>query len=156
MTKTLRLLLALVGLLLFAVGLLLGQQIAHSKFEKYLRPAGVTPMDLAVLRANVDAVRSFVSFEVPTIYYNWSCTCFVAHATITSELMKEPLDQLRTRLMATAQTARSALEVEFPELYKSGTVPDRDFKMTFFEMNLKTPEASRDIAEYTDGKIVFR
>lgn len=44
MTKTFRSLLVLIGALLFVVGLLLGQQIRRSKFEKYLRPAAIVPM----------------------------------------------------------------------------------------------------------------
>jgi hypothetical protein len=97
-----------------------------------------------------------MSLEVPTIYYDQSCPCFTAHATIASELAKEPLDKLRGKLMGIAVTARRALEFEFPELSKAGTVPDRDFKMTFFELNIQNPDASRDLAEYVDGKIVFK
>lgn len=51
MTKTLRWLLTLVGLLLFALGLVVGQQIQRSKYDKYLRPANVVPMDISLLRA---------------------------------------------------------------------------------------------------------
>ena len=156
MTKAFRLFLLLIGGLLFVVGLLLGQQIRRTKFEKYLRPAATVPMDVAVLRANVDVIRSFMQFDVPTIHYDWVCACFVAHSVVTSELMEDPLDKVRTTLMANAEIARRALETEFPELSKPGTVPDHDFKMTFFELDLKDPKASHDFAEYVDGKIVFK
>jgi hypothetical protein len=139
--------------LLFAVGLLLCQQVQRSKFEKYTRQSSA--MDVAVLRANIEVVRSYMSIDVPTIYYDSSCACFVAHAIITSESMKEPLDQVRGRLMGLAFNARRALEIEFPELSKAGTSPDRDFRMKFFELNTKNTSASRDLAEYVDGKIVF-
>jgi hypothetical protein len=156
MTKTFRLLLVLIGGLLFAVGLLLGQQIGRSKFERYLHPSTATPMDVAVLRANINVVRSFMALDVPAIYYDSSCACFTAHATITSDLMKEPLDTVRSKLMSIARIARRNVEAEFPELSKLGTVPDRDFKMTFFELNTQKPDASRDLAEYTNGRIVFK
>lgn len=156
MTRIFRLLLVFIGALLFAIGALIGQQSQRSKFDQYLRPASVTPMDIALLKANVGVVRSFMSLEVPTIYYDQSCPCFTAHATITSELTKEPLDKLRVRLIGIAATTRRALVFEFPEVSKSGTVPDRDFKMTFFELNLQNPDASHDLAEYVDGKIVFK
>jgi len=68
-------------------------------------------------------------------------------------------------LMARAYIARRTLEETFPEMSKRSTemlnrdslaVPDRDFKMTFWEWNLENPAASHDLAEYADGKIVFR
>jgi hypothetical protein len=158
MTKTLRLLLVIVGILLFAVGLLLGQQIRRAKFEKYLNAATVTPMEVAVLRTNVEIVKQYmpIAIGIPTVYYNPSCACFTAHAIITSESMKKPLDEVRSELTAKASLVRKTLEDEFPEFSKPGTVPDRDFKMTFFELNLQKPDASHDLAEYVDGKIVFK
>jgi hypothetical protein len=163
MTKTLRWLFVLVGFLLFALGLLLGQQMQRSKFEKYLHPAAVTPMELSLLRANVDLLRSFTPatqitglFEVPTIFFDSSCACFTARTVVTTDLMKAPLDQVRGNMMATVDLARRSLRFEFPELLKDEKVPERDLKMTFFELNFKTPDASHEIAEYADGKIVFK
>jgi hypothetical protein len=153
MTKTVSSLLGIIGILTFTVGLLLGQQMRRSKFDAYLH-GSVTPMDIAVLRANTEVVRGFISLEIPNIYYNASCACFTAHATVTSELAAKPLEEVRARLTARAQTVRRALEYEFPELSKSS--PDRDFKMTFYELNLKNPDASHDLADYVDGKIVFK
>jgi hypothetical protein len=156
MTNTFRSLLAFIGALLFAIGVLLGQQGQRSKFDKYMRPASVTPMDIAALKANLGVVRSFMSLEVPTIDYDPACQCFLAHASVTSELTKEPIDKVRVKLMGIAATTRRALAFEFPELSKPGTVPDRDFKMTFFELNIQNPNASHDVAAYVDGKIVFK
>lgn len=51
---------------------------------------------------------------------------------------------------------RSALAVEFPELFKAGVIPDRDFKMTFDEINLTRPGPIVRVAEYADGKIIFK
>jgi hypothetical protein len=58
--------------------------------------------------------------------------------------------------MVLATMARMALEVEFPELSKSGVVPDRDFKMTFDEVSTEKPGRIVTVAEYSDGKIVFK
>jgi hypothetical protein len=163
MTHTLRWLLVLGGLLLFALGLLLGQQMQRSKFERYLLPTAVAPMDLSLLRANLDLVRSFTPvgqidglFEVPILFYDSSCTCFSAHVTVTTDLMKSPLDQVRGKMMATVMLARRSLQFEFPEVPRDEKASQRDLKMTFFELNLKTPNASHEIAEYADGKIVFK
>jgi hypothetical protein len=161
MTKNLRWLLVLVGSLLFALGLVLGQQIQRSKYEKYLRPANVVPMDISLLRANLDLVRDFTPaeniglFGVPTIVYDSSCTCFVAHAVVTTDLMKAPLDAVKGKMMAAVELARQSLKIEFPE-FPQENVPNRDLKMTFFELDLQTPNASHDIAEYVGGKIVFK
>jgi hypothetical protein len=70
--------------------------------------------------------------------------------------MKKPLDEVRLELTVKASLVRQALAHEFPEFSKPGTVPDRDFKMTFYELNLQKPDASHDLAEYVDGKIVFK
>jgi hypothetical protein len=161
MTKPVRVSLPIVGVLLFALGLLLGQQTQRSKFDKYLRPGGVTAMDLAVLRANVGALKSYASIEVPVIYYEPSCACFLAKATVTSAMMTESLDQVRAKLLTTAYIARRAIAFEFPELSTHDGKPgepfqDLDFRMTFFEVNIQNPSASHYVADYVNGKIVFR
>jgi hypothetical protein len=155
MTKTFRFVLLLIGVLLFAIGLLLGQQAKRSKYERYLRETA-TQMDIAVLRANIQVLRVFMPPETPTIYYEPSCPCVMARSTMPSEWAKEPLDKVRAKLMGLAITALWALPREFPELSHGGTVSDRDFKMTFSEINLQNPETLRVFAEYTDGKIVFK
>jgi hypothetical protein len=66
------------------------------------------------------------------LYYDSSYACFIAHAYIAEELMKKPLGDVQARFTALASMTRRALEVEFPELSKSGDAPDRDFKMTFY------------------------
>jgi len=118
MTRTVRWLLVLVGMLLFVLGLLLGQQIQRSKFDKYLRPATVAPMEISLLRANLDLVRSFTPvasqiaglFDVPIISFDSSCVCFAARALVTTDFMKAPLDQVRGKIMATVQLASQSLK----------------------------------------------
>lgn len=94
-------------------------------------------------------------FSVPTIAYDSSCTCFFAHAVVSTDLMKAPLDAVRGKMMAAVELARQSLKIEFPE-FPTDEVPNRDLRMTFFELDLKTPNASHDIAEYANGKITFK
>src|SRR5579859_7874274 len=123
MTKTFRLLLVLIGVLLFAVGLLLGQQMQRSKFDKYLRPGTVTQMDLLMLNANIGALSSFLSGAIgrlttvpntqtyaPTLFFRPACTCFEAYAPIPRGLMKQPLDQVREKLLDLVATAYPSLK----------------------------------------------
>jgi hypothetical protein len=68
MTKAIKLLLLLIGVLLFAVGLLLGEQIRHAKFDKYLRRTAVKAMETALIRANIGVISHFLPAKVPTVY----------------------------------------------------------------------------------------
>jgi hypothetical protein len=75
--------------------------------------------------------------------------------------MKKPLAEVRTKLLGMAIVARYGVEEEFPEVSKLDfskpeTVSDRDFRMTFYELNLDRPNESGMVAEYIDGKIVFK
>jgi len=152
MTKTFRFLLVLIGVLLFASGLFLGQQTKRSRFEKYLRPGSITPMEIAVLKANIEVVRSMIS-DAPKIYYDSSCACFLARVTITSDWTKEPIDKVRARFMQVAGTALFALFAESPD---NGPISERDVKVTFIELNGKNPETSHVVAEYVNGNIIFK
>jgi hypothetical protein len=138
------------GLFLFVVGVLVGQQAQHSKFDKYLRATNASQMQIAVLEVNMDVLRAYLPFEVPRIYYDSACSCFAAHATVTNELTKKPFDELRGHLTALVETARSQLSLEIPE------TSERDFKMTFSELNLEHPNPARTIAEYANGKLTFK
>ena len=145
------------GVLLFTVGLLLGQQARVSKFEKYLHPVTTSPMDLALLRVNLEIVREKMNMtEVPTVAYYPSCACFKGRAVLPSGFMKQSLDEARGHLLSLAIIARGAVEWEFSEVSKWGTVPDRDFKMTFVELSPEDPSGGHDIAEYADGRIAFK
>jgi hypothetical protein len=101
MSRTLRLSFVFIGLLLFAVGLLVGQQVQRSKFEKYLQPTTVTSMQLKLIQANLDLVRGWVpvsedGIDVPRVDYSPSCKCFEAQAMLLhGDLMKKPLDSVR-------------------------------------------------------------
>jgi hypothetical protein len=142
--------LSALGLFLFVIGLLVGQQTQRSKFDKYLRGASVSQMQISILEANMDVIRAYLPLEVPVIYYDQSCSCFPAHATIASEVTKKPFDELRSHLTVLVDTARSQLSLEVPE------VSERDFKMTFTELNLEHPDPPRTIPEYANGKLMFK
>jgi hypothetical protein len=157
MTRTLRLLLAFTGVLLFAVGLLLGQ-IQRSKFDKYLRPTTVTSMQLAVLEANIEVIRNLLPSEtgtgIPTVYFDPSCPCLLGTSLISSDLMKKPLDEVRHRLLNAAIMTRTYSSFDLPEISEwKSDVPDPYFKMRFRQFKGNSVVV---VAEYVDGKIVFK
>jgi hypothetical protein len=136
-----------------------GQQSQRSKFEKYLRPGTVTTMDIGLLKANIETVRDLASpGGFPRISYDASCPCFSATAFISGELMKKPLNEIRSDLMILAGLARVDLRVEFPEMSEltAASQLDRDFKMTFWQYNFDKPGNKETVAEYSDGKITFK
>jgi len=166
MTRSTSLLLAMVFVLTMAVGVLVGQQIQRSKFEKYLQPTTVTPMQLGVLEENLELIRDSVpstsipGVGIPTMEYEPSCRCFVATATVFDEdLMKKPFSEMHALLMASAMFARMELKREFPEMsdWKADR-PDQDFKMTFYQLAKGGPTGmSRKLfAEYSEGKLSFK
>jgi hypothetical protein len=138
------------GLFLFVLGVLVGQKAQRSKFDKYLGATNVSQMQISVLETNIDLLRAYLPYEVPRIYYDPSCSCFAAHATITKEVTKKPFNELRGHLTALVETTRSQLALEVPE------VSERDFKMTFTELNIEHPNPPRTIAEYDGGKLIFK
>lgn len=151
-TRSIRLLLMLVGVLLFVVGLLVGQEAHRSKFEKYLRPINVTQMQFALLEANIGVIRRYLSGSetgTPIIEYDPSCMCFWSTTLVSTELMKKPLEEVRLKLSLGAMLTRQTLKQQVPELSDAGT----DFKMRFQGFN---GTSWVTVAEYADGKIVFK
>jgi len=149
MTKAFRALLILCGVLLFAVGLLVGQQIQHSRYQKYFRPANPTVMDFATLRTEMNMLESG-SERVPSIWWDGFHAHFVARSSVKRAEMKQPLDELRRKLSLDAFFAYEMLRVEIPELTPS------DFKMEFSGYRSDDAIELSVVAEYVDGKIVFK
>jgi hypothetical protein len=143
-----------VGILLFSVGLLVGQQTQRSKFDKYLRPTSVTQMQLTMLEANIKAMKLIIPDQgemgLPDISYDDSCRCFAAVVNVSGDLMKRSLDEVSTVFRVRAVATYVAFAPLVPELPR---FPAEDFKMTFTQ---STPQEVKIIAEFTDGKLVFR
>jgi len=157
MTQTVRLLLALSGILLFAVGLLVGQQVQRSTFDKYLRTTA-TLMDVALLRADISTIRYSVS-RAPTINYVPACACFEARAMMPSELSGESIANVKVGLFNFAMLTRNAVQAEVPEMSKVGTGSDRDFRMTFWDLHKDAQglvDRTQEVAEYSGGEIVIK
>jgi hypothetical protein len=145
-----------IGVLLFAVGLLLGQQAQRSKFDAYLRVGGVTPMEVSLLRINEDIIRSHMAMDIPTVSYSSACSCFIGRVVVTDELMKSSLDDVRATMLASTEIVRRSLGSEFNQAIKGLTISDRDLKMTFYELNLHNLNQSHDVAEYANGRLIFK
>jgi hypothetical protein len=161
MSRTLLLSFAFIGLLLFAVGLLVGEQVQRSKFDRYLQPTTATSMQIKLIQANLDVIRASVpasddGITAPTVHYEPQCKCFEATATVLhDDLMKRPLEGVRLALTIPAVVTRFQLKAEFPEMSDwTVGVPDADFRMTFWQLN---KDSSRTVlAELADGKLVFK
>jgi hypothetical protein len=166
MTRSTSLLLALVFVLTMAVSVLVGQQMQRSKFEKYLQPTTVTPMQLGVLEVNLELIRDSVpstsmsGIGIPTMDYEPSCRCFVATATVfDADLMKKPFSEMHNTLMMSAMFVSMELKREFSEIsdWKADR-PDLDFKMTFYQLAKGGPAgiSRKLLAEYSEGKLSFK
>lgn len=72
MSKTVRLssIIIIIAVLLFIVGVLVGQRGGRSKFDKYTQSSSVTQMQVSILQANVRVLKSYLPLEVPQIYYD--------------------------------------------------------------------------------------
>jgi hypothetical protein len=163
MTKTALFLLACVGVLLLAVGVLVGQQMQRSKFDRYLEPRPVRDMQLLLLEANLDLIRDRIQVSdgvgVTTVAYDRKCACFLGTAMVYSELMNGPLDTVRYQLMKNAVWVRASLKSWFPELSDlRDNTPDWDFRMRFrqFKPDSTGKSSVEVVAEFLDGKVVFK
>ena len=156
MKKTTRFLLAGVGVLSAAVGLLFGQQMNRSKFDKYLNARPVGGMELSLLQTNLDLIRDMIPTEnvgVATVTYDIACKCFLGSAFVSPEFMNQTLETVRSKLLMSVVSARVYLARRFPEMSESRYgLSDRDFKMRFRTLKGTSFEI---VAEYVDGKIVF-
>jgi len=134
--------LLLAGFVLFISGVAVGQQGTTDKFSRYLAPARVSEMDIALLFANVVAVRMSASsdYPIPAITFDQNTRKFVIKRLVRaiSENSKE--------LSATAEVDYQLLKVNFPEATES------DIVWQFFESRL----GRESLADYKNGVLVFR
>jgi hypothetical protein len=151
-----RLLLGAIGVLLFAVGILVGQQTQRSKLDKYLQPTSVTSMQLALIDAQLDRIRDTMGNEsgirVPEIYYDAKTHSIRAYTLVFDELTKQPLAKARQTLFARAAATFFDVQVRIPEVSKE------DFIMTFkdFSTDAIKSGGGKDFAEYVNGDLVFK
>ena len=117
-----RWLLGFVGLLLFAVGVLVGQQAQRSKFDKYLQSTNVTAMQLALISANLDIIRQSTSSEigvgVPEVYYDAKTGSLSAAAIVTDELTKKPVAQVRGTILGLSDLWLNDIQRYMPDVPK--------------------------------------
>jgi hypothetical protein len=137
------------GMLIFVIGLLLGQQSNGSKFDKYLRPYSVTAMQMVMIDVNMELIRNHS--DVATIYYDPACSCLAGSEIVPPDAMKRPFEELRHRLLADTVYPIILLKGQFPELSQEQL--NRNFKMHFRKF---TGTEYVTFAEYANGAIVFK
>jgi hypothetical protein len=153
-------LLGLVGVLLFTVGVLVGQQAQRSKLGKYLQPTTVTAMQLALINANLDIIRSNVGAEdgvhVAEVYYDAATRSVRGFAVVNEELTRQPVAKVRERLLLKAYSAISDTQRQIPE------VSEKAFTMTFRDFSSNAIQSYADggkpkeFAEYVNGELIFK
>jgi hypothetical protein len=141
--------------LLSALGITLGQRQAASRFDKYLRPASISAMDYAVLRANVDLIRPgglfYIGVPTPTISYNPVRDLFDA-AVFYDKIGDQPVGVARARIENLAKNVLYVLRQYVPE------VRDEDLVMEvkWLKMNPSGSGQQEVFGEYKNGKVVFK
>src|SRR5678816_4414990 len=87
---------------LFMSGLLIGQRTSTSKFEKYLRPANLSDMDLITLLVNIDHIRGNMPMDhgisIPEVFFNYKVDQPQATVLISSEFEKASLDTVKAQI----------------------------------------------------------
>ena len=157
-SRSVRCLFAVICVLVFIAGVLVGQQAKRSKFEKYLGPAPLAELRLSLLEANSEIVRELSSmdqgYQIPSVSYDVASACFVATTIVSPDFMKQPLETVRTKLWILVVQTRVALKSQFPEIsdFKEGRA-DPDFRMRFRQLKGTSYEV---LAEYADGKLFFK
>jgi hypothetical protein len=139
------------GLVLFAAGIAVGQRLNASKFDKYLRPASRTEMDLIALETNVESIRSLVPMEkgisIPKVTFNYNEAQPQATVVISPEFEKGPLAAIRDQITEKYYLAYFQLKYAIPELSED------DFLLKVVRVT-KDPEHNL-FAECRHGNIVF-
>ena len=94
-----------IGVLLFFVGIAVGQRIQSSRFDPYLASTPKT-MELAVLAANVGVVQGLLSdqvystgIEVPTITYDAKAKKLRGRAVVNRNLVQQPVEKVKELLL---------------------------------------------------------
>ena len=144
--------------LLFTLGVLVGQQANGPAFlGKYLRPAPVAPIQVALIEANLQIIRSRTDYSngiaMPSIAYDGNCRCFHGWAPISSSLSKEPIDKVREALLFCVTDTYVALRFSVPELPEDPKNAKRLFSMEFVQIR---PSGNQTFAEFKDGELILR
>jgi len=144
--------------LLFTLGMLVGQQANGPAFlGKYLRPAPVKPIQLALIEANLQIIRSRADYSngiaMPSVAYDGNCRCFNGWAAISTSLSKGPIDKVREALLFCVIDTYVALRSSVPELPEDPKNTQRLFSMKFVQI---LPEGNQTFAEFKDGELILR
>ena len=132
-----------------------GQQKAASKFESYLRPASISVMDFAVLRANVDLVRrgGLTNDSTPAIVSYNAGRDEIDATVFVDRIGKQPLDKAKGEIEQVAKNTLWVLRHYIPELREEDFVLEVDW----LRIDPITESGGQEVfAEYRNGKIAFK
>jgi hypothetical protein len=127
---------ASIAVLLFFVGVAVGQRIQSSRFDPYLTSTPKT-MELAVLAANVGVMKDLLNdqvfstgIEVPTITYDTKTKKLRARAVVNRNLVQQPVQKMKDLL--TSSWAKTIVSVEAG----FGEISHDEFEMSFVERRI--------------------
>jgi len=145
-----------IGALMFAVGVLVGQQAQRPKFDSYLTPRSVSDLQMQLIDTDLELIRDHLpsvdGFFVPAVGYDARRSCFWGKVRVSPALLKEPADSVRDKLLGEALMTRDILRSRFPKISEAKRNADPDFRMSFFQIE----NGFSTVAEYTDGKILLK
>lgn len=157
MTQSTRFQLMLVGVLVFTIGILVGQQTQRSKFDKYLQPGTVTFMQFATLSAEVEAIRDHFPNDdsgigVPEFGFDPATHSFTAYVLVNDDLTKKPIARVRPILLGVAEFWLNHIQRYIPEVSKE------TFRVKYGDFSYSAIKDSkqRDFAEYVNGELILK
>ncbi len=125
----------LIGVLLFFVGIAVGQRI-QSRFDPYFTSTPRT-MDLAVLAANIGVMRNLLDdqvystgIEVPTITYDAKAKKLRARAVVNKNLVQQPVEKVKALLSESSAKTMVSVGAGF------GDISRDEFEMSWVERRI--------------------
>jgi hypothetical protein len=115
---------AVIGIMVLASDLVIGQDQRTSKFAKYLAPTPVRYMDFVLLQTEVAIIKVHVGLgpeallPIPSLSYDAKNDRIQAFVSLTGDFAKWPLDDIRNRLHLERALCNGALAESMPGLQR--------------------------------------
>jgi hypothetical protein len=115
---------AVVGIIVFASGFVIGQTRHTSNFAKYLAPTPVPYMEFVLLQTKVAILEMHMSLDseallpIPSLSYDSKNDRIQAFVSLAKDFAKLPLDDIKRRLHMEFAVCSGALSTWMPGLQK--------------------------------------